>query len=624
MKRPTRAVLVASLCLSNLFGQSHALEWLTRPYEARPASKVDLKNSPRIYDLIKGGNLYLSLADTIALAIENNLDVEVARLQLPIASTDVKRASGGGTLRGIGLTTAEVPTGVGGPESPLLNSAAVAATPATAVPSDVANLSILQSQTNNTSILPGSSGEPGDFAAGPPIPMYDPNLSGYLYWTRSTIPDAVPFATPILIQDITSNLVLQQGYSLGGTFQASYYNNSENVFNNRNLFNPFSNAVMQFTVTQPLMRGFGTAINRRFIEIAKNDEKITDLSFRQQLINTIFGISRLYYDLAALQQDLHVKRQTLAAAAALYKDTKAQVDEGTVAPVEVIRAEAEVSGAEQDMVNAQGLADEEEVILKSVLTKRGSEEESIRGAHIITTENLTVPATFNVPELNELIASANQHRPDLLQTGLEIRNSDIQLRATRNALLPQLDVVGTYASAGVTGNLSGSTAIDPNLIGGYSNLLAQLFSKKYPTYSVGIQLNLPVRNRVAQADMARDLILRKEIEVRRQQLVNQARLEVEDALVALKRTRAAYDAAVRTRILQEKSLDIEMARYNAGVDTAFFVIQYQSYLAQARSTEVASQSDYFKAKATLDRALGTTLENNGISVKEALQGRLSH
>ncbi len=600
-----------------------ALGWLQRPYQPKSASQLDLRNTNRIYDLLKAGNLYLSLAETIALAVENNLDVEISRFQIPIAASDVDRAKAGAGLRGISLTTSELPVGVGGPASPLLNIPASAATPSTAVSGDIANLSVLRTNPVVSSVLPGSTGSPGDFSGGPAIPLYDPTLSGALYRTHSTIPDPLSSPTSVITTNSTvGSLAFQQGYSLGGTYALSFNTLLQNITSPPRPYNPYSSGALELTITQPLLRGFGTAVNRRFITIGKNDQKISDLSFRQQLINTVFGISRLYYDLVALSEDLEVKRETLRAANTLYENTKAGVEEGTLAPVELTRAEAQVAGAEQDLVNSQGLFDEQEVIVKNLLSRRGTEEPGIQTAHIVTTDALTVPQQETFPVLNDLMSEATQQRPDLLQAGLQITNSEIQLKATRNALLPQLDLVGIAANNGLTAD-SGLMGTNPGLIGGYNNLLGQLFSQKYPTYSVGIQLNLPIRNRIAQADLVRDEFSIREVQARRQQLRNQARLEVEDALVGLRRSRSAYDAAVRTRLLQERSLDVEHARFEAGVDTAFFVIQYQSYLAQARSTEVVAKSNYFKAKAALDRAIGASLTTNSISVDEAYHGRIA-
>jgi outer membrane protein len=393
-------------------------------------------------------------------------------------------------------------------------------------------------------------------------------------------------------------------------------------------YNPYTNGSFGLTVTQPLLRGFGPSVNRRFIRIAKNNEKVSLLLFEQQVITAIYGICRLYFDLAALNEDLRVKQDTLAAARSLFQNTSSGVEEGTMAPVEKTRAEAEMAGSEQDLINTQGLVDEEEVILKNLLTRGGSRDPILRGAHIITTEPMNVPEQEPVQVADELLSEALANRPDLEQGSLQVANSEIYLKGSRNELLPELDVVGMAQNSSLAGSMNSlsstmGTGVEPGNVGGYGTSLGQLFSAKNPTYGIGIQLNLPIRNRVAQADVERDELQYRQAQAALQQLRNQAQLEVDAALVALRRARAAYDAAVKTRILQAQSLEVEQVRYEAGVDTAFFVIQYQSYLSQARSTEVVAKANYFKAKAALDRAIGASLRSNNITIDEAYHGKVA-
>jgi outer membrane protein TolC len=595
------------------------LEWLRNPYRAPHVPEPNLQNSGRIYDLVRAGNIYLSLADAIALIIENNLDVEVARYQIPEAQTDTLRAKGGGTLRGISsYYVTELPQGVGGPLSPLVTGAATGSTPNTSVPNDVYSLTLLTGVLQNLALSNGST-----YSAGPPIPTYDPMVVGSLNWQHSTTPENSSLATgtsTFISNNTSGSLSLQQGFSTGTQYSIGYNSSSESVNSPTSTYNPYTSGSLGLTVTQPLLRGFGPSVNRRFIRIGKNNEKVSMLLFQQQVITAIYGISRLYYDLAALNEDLHVKQDTLAAARSLFENTRAGVEEGTMAPVERTRAEAEVAGSQEDLINTQGLVDEEEVILKNLLTRGGSRDPIIRGAHIICTEPM------NVPEQEPAVIAE-----DLLAQGaLQVSNSQIYLKGSRNELLPELDIVGSASNASLAGQMNslatGTTTTNPTEAantGGYGTSLGQLFSAKYPSYGVGIQLNFPIRNRIAQADVERDELQYRQAQASLQQLRNQAQLEVDAALAALRRARAAYDAAVKTRVLQAQSLEVEQVRYEAGVDTAFFVIQYQSYLSQARSTEVVSKANYFKARAALDRAVGASLEKNNISVGEAYRGKVS-
>ena len=336
-RRPLSLTLVLCLGVPPLFGQA-SLDWLLNPYRTKPVPPANLNNSPRIYDLLRAGNLYLSLQDAIALAIENNLDVEVARYQIPEASTDLLRAKGGGTLRGVSYAYTELPLGVGGPASPLITGTATGSTPATSVPSDIYELNQLSDTPESLAIQSGS------YSAGPPLPMFDPALVGNLNWQHTTTPESSSLGTgtqTLVSNATTGSLSLQQGFSPGTSYSLGYNTTSQSANSIVSNYDPYTTGTLGLTVTQPLLRGFGPSVNRRFIHIARNSEKISTLAFKQQVIAAIFAITRIYYDLVALNEDLKVKQDTVAAAKTLYQNTKSGVDEGTLAPVELTRAEAE-------------------------------------------------------------------------------------------------------------------------------------------------------------------------------------------------------------------------------------------------------------------------------------------
>ncbi len=370
------------------------------------------------------------------------------------------------------------------------------------------------------------------------------------------------------------------------------------------------------------MRGSGTSLNRRFIRIAGNEQRITSLLFQQQLILTVYGVIRLYTDLVALVEDEKVKQETLTLADKLLSDVRAQVEEGTLAQVEATRANAQVFSARQDLINARGLREEQEAIFKNVITRRGNEDPEVANVRIIPTDVLSIPATDEVRPMQDLVGDALNHRPDLDQARLQVANSQIGLQGARSLTRPELDLVGTMQNNGLAGQeTSFLGSFDPGFIGGFGSVLGQVFSRNYPTYGIGLQMTLPIHNRIAEADLARDELQVKQSEIRLRQLQNQARLEVEDALIAMRRSRASYEAASEARRLQEESLAAEQAKFEVGASTSFFVIQYESLLAQARSTEVAALSSYVKAKAALQRAMGSILDENHISIDAAIKGK---
>jgi len=584
------------------------------PYVTRHVSPPDFENSPRIREMMRGGNLYLSLRDAIALAIENNLDIELERYQFPMAQSDSLRAQGGGLPRGILYTLLQPPTGVGGPLSPLLTQAATQSTPGTTVASNALELGVLSEPQINLSMLgtiPPSNGSP--------VPMFDPSLYADYNWAHQSPVNLT--ASGLFTSDVqTGNAGYQQGFSTGTQVSIGFNNTEVNAISPGTALNPYINSDLSLNVTQPLLRGFGRELNRRFIRIGVTQEKISSLLFRQQVIEVVYGVMRLYTDLTALVEDVKVKEETVAFAQKLFDDTKLQVDEGTLAPLELSRARAQVSGAQQDLINSRGLLEEQEAILKNVITRRGNEDPEVRNAHIIPTESLAVPSTDETRPMDELLAAAYQNRPDLNQAGLQLDLTRIGLEGSRNNLRPELDLVGTAQNNALAGQPVLPNSV-PGFTGGYGTVLDQIATRKNPTYAIGLQLTLPLRNRVAQADAVRDEVILRQGQVRERQLRNQVQVEVEDAVIAMRRARASYQAAAETRALQEQSLDFEQTRYNEGVSTGFFVIQYESYVAQARSAEVAAKSAYFKARAALERATGSILDDNGVTMEQAIAGK---
>jgi outer membrane protein len=584
--------------------------------QSRP---VTFENSERLNSLIRAGNLYLSLQDALALAIENNLDVELQRFNIPTGNTELLRAKGGGTNRGLNYTLLEVPVGVGGPLSPLVTAPATGNGPnGTSVPTNALELGVLGEPVDNYSMF-GTVSQ----SNGTPVPVFDPSVVGLLNWSHQTTLQTNPnaYGTSALVQQgFTANAGIQQGFASGGQAALNFNNQHQSLNSINTAYDPFTGSSLGLTFTQPLLRGFGIGLNHRFIRIAGNEQKITSLLFQQQLIATTYGVIRLYTDYVALFEDEKVKEETVRMTDKLLSDTQAQVDEGTLAPVELTRAKAQVFSVQQDLINSRGLLAEEEAILKNVLTRDAGAQ--LRGIHIVPTDSLTIPASDEVRPLQDLQAEALAHRPDVGQARLQVENSQIGLAGARNATLPEVDLVGIMQNNGLSGPTTGFyPGTNLPLGGGYGGVLGQVLARNYPTYGVGVQVTLPIHNRIAEADLARDEIQEKQSEVRAHQLQNQAALEVEDALIAMRRARASYEAAEQARKFQQESLEAEQTKFEVGASTAFFVIQYESLLAQARSTEVAARSSYVKARAALERATGSILDRHNISIDAAIQGK---
>jgi outer membrane protein len=614
--------LACLLLGSSAMAQAPAPQNAATAGAARTGMPVSFENSARVHDLMRAGNMYLSLADALALAIENNLDIELQRYGLPAADSDLLRAKGGGLVRGLDFILAETPVGVGGPLSPVVTNPATAqGTPGTSVPTNALELGVLSEPLDNYSMqgtVPQSNGSN--------IPIFDPSLTGQLNWTHTSTPQTsfLTYDTNALVSNVTNaNVGFQQGFSSGAQVGLNFDNSHENYNAINTSYSPFSASSLGLTVTQPLLRGFGPSLNRRFIRIAANQRQISSLLFRQQVILTVYGVLRLYTDFVALSEDVKVKQEAATLAAKLFDDVKAQVDEGTLAQVEMTRANAQVFATRQDLINSRGVLEEQEAILKNQLTRTGNADPEVQAAHIIPTDALSIPDKDEIRPMQDLINEALSNRPDLGQARLQIDNSRIGLAGSRNATLPEVDLVGVMQNNGLGG--AGTPLLpsgDTAFVGGYGLALEQVLARNYPTYGIGVQVTLPIHNRIAEADLARDEIQVKQSEIRLRQLQNQARLEVEDALIAMRRARASSEAAAEARRLQQESLDAEQAKFEVGASTSFFVIQYESLLAQAKSTEVAAKSSWVKARAALQRAMGTILDENHISFDSALKGKL--
>jgi len=600
------------------------LSGLSRSYRVGALPSTKFQNSDRFSALIKDGRLYLSLQDAIALALENNLDIELERYGPRVADTDLWRAQAGSLLRGVPLSVQEGPNGTGGP----VETPPGSAPPLTPSSSTIIDTSINQAQTDLS--ITG----PTPLSAGTPIPSFDPLMTGLVGPAYSNTPQssAAQSGYSFLIEhSMTEDIGLQKGFASGAVLDLGYTNLRQSFNNGELSYNPYTASSLGLTLTQPLLQGFGRGLNRRYIRIAKNNERISDLVFRQQLISTVSNIIRLYWDLVSLNEDVKVKRDSLTLAEKLLSDNKVHVEVGTMAPLEVIRAEAEVAQARQSLSNSESLVLEQELILKNALTRTGTADAQIAAVRIVPTDHIEVPENEQLPPLEDSVATALRNRPDLAAGQVQIENTQIALKGSRNALLPSLNLVASVQGNGLAGlvntypipGVTFTPRIDPNFVGGYGTVLSQMFRGKYPDYGLALQLDVPLRNRTARADLARDQLLLRQSEVRLRELQNQARVQVEAALIAVRQARSSYQAAVQTRLLQEKALDDMRQQYEVGVARSYDVILNQRDLAQARSNEVVTQSDYITARTALDRATGMTLQNNNILLDDAFRGQIA-
>lgn len=577
------------------------------PYQPRLVPPVNVSNSSRIDSLLRAGNLYLSLSDAIALAIENNLDVEIIRYEFSLAETDLLRAKSGAGILGIPTNVfGGIPTGAG----PLLGSLTT-----------------------------------GIAAAGAPSPLgqglsYDPVLFGNLNYGHITAPQAntvISGVAGLVTTNRTANFGIAQTFASGGTASLGYNNNVQSQNSFRSTINPFTTSSLDLNVTQPLLQGFGLALNRRTIRIANNNLRAADYVFRQQLINSVANVVQLYWNLVAANSTVEVRKQAVSVAQKLYDDNQKQVEIGTLAPIEVVRAEAELAAAQQALVAAQSAVLQLEAVLKSALSRNGLASPSVIEAHVVPTDPIRIPEVEAIEPVQDIMSRALDNRPDLAQSRIQIENAEINLTGTKNALLPSLNAVGQLRNNALvgtqntiigppnvnTGLLQNPPIADPFFLGGYSGVLAQLFGRNFPTYAIGVNLSIPLKNRAAQANVATATLNLRQNQLFVQRQINQIRVDVQNTLIAVNQARAQYQAAVKGRVLQEQTLDADQKKLALGATTVYQVIQDQRDLTTAAAAEVAAQAAYATARVQLDVAAGMTLRNNNVEFDEAKAGHVS-
>jgi len=598
-------ILCATATAQNSISIQPAGGWsLLRPYRQRAVSPVNLSNSNRLEELIRAGKLYLSARDVVALAIENNLDIEVQRYGPFLQQEIIRRAKGGGFLRDVSMP--------------------IAAGPASVSATGVQNVTTLLTSVGTT------SGGGVVSSIGPALPTLDPSLGATLVWGHSTFPVSNTFQTivnAVQTNSQTYNVNYSQGFTSGTNFSLSFNNNVTNQNILTNVLNPSTSSTLDFTITQNLLQGFGIAVNNRNIRVAKNNMKISDLQFKEQLITTISGVLNVYWDLVAFNENVRVAQQALDAAQRLYEDNKKQVAIGTLAPIEVTRAEAEVATDKQNLLVAETNVLQQETILKSSLSKNGVASPSISEVRIVPLDQIAIPTKENLQPLPEMVDEAMKSRPEIQQNKINIDSQKINMAGTRNGLRPTLQAFAGLTNNGLSGqpqiNAFTRGAPDPYFIGGYGTGLAQIFRRNFPSYSAGISLNIPLRNRAAQADYVTDQLSLRQSQLQLQKAENSIRVDVRNAAIGIEQARAGYEAAVKARILQQQTLDAEKKKYALGASTVYQVIQDQRDLATAQGNEVQAQATYVHAKIALDVALGRTLDANDVSISEAVKGRVS-
>ena len=588
------------------------------PYLPHHVPEASLQNSPRIEQLVHNGTIMLSLDDAIALALENNLDLAIARYNLNIADTDILRAKAGQSTRGVatGIVQGTQGGGVGG-----FGTGASGAGPGgTTVGTGGAG-------AGAGGIVTSTSG------VGPAIESFDPFVSGTLQLEHATFPQSnlVTTGVPTLNQNsATADFTYSQGWATG-TAMSLGFNNTRQINNSLfSILQPTLNSSFRLTMRQHLLQGIGINSQTRFIRIAKNDKRISESAFRQQIQTTVAQIQNIYWDLVNAYEDLKVKERSLALANKTLGDNRKQVEIGTLAPIEIVRAQSDAAARQQDLIVSQTQLQLQQSLIKVAITRDLPKGSPLVNAPVIPTDTMGLPSDEALPSVDDLLQQALTNRPEIEQSDIDLVNRDITKKAARNALLPTVDLFGFYGASGLAGTnfrplapcsaTLRNTCIPAGIGSGYPNAFANLFNSSAPDKGAGVNITIPIRNRAAQADQVRSELEYRQAELRLQQLKNQIGIDVRNAVFALQQNKARVVAAQEGQRLAQESLDAEQKKYALGASTTTLVLQTQRDLAQSESNTVAAMSAYEKSRVELDRVTGNTLQHNSIQLADTEAG----
>jgi outer membrane protein TolC len=583
-------------------------------YSPDSVPRPDLANSPLLDQLIRDGKLYLSLKDAIRLALENNLDLAIARYNLPIANMDILRTRAGGIFRGVnaGVVQGTPGGGVGGFGTGAPGAGA-GGTTGGAGGAGAGASGLVQST----------------LGAGTAVSSYDPAIVASVGAEHQTTPLANQqiYGVPSLQSNTgQASVTYTQAFPTGTSFTVEFNNSRQTT--NSPFFNlsPVLNSMYRFSFQQQLLAGFGFGPNLRYLTIAKNNKKISDIAFKDQVTATITQIKNIYWDLVNAYEQARVNEQSLAFAQQSLDNARKQLQLESVPAMDVMRAEAEVSKRDQDLTVARTSLQLQELLIKNALTK-SLDDPVLEAVPVVPVDHFETVETQATGAVQDLITQALRERPELAESDVDLVNRQISGKAARNALLPSLALVGFYGGSGLAGPLNPiynlPTPNTSNVPTDFSGALTNAFNNSSPDYYIGLSLNIPIRNRVAKADQYRSELEYRQAELRREQLKKQIRIEVRNAQYALEQTGARVEAARKARDLAQRTFEIMKKEQTLGAGSTFQTMTAQRDLSIAELDLVTARTIYEKAKVELDRATGATLEHNGIQVQDAMNGTIA-
>jgi HAE1 family hydrophobic/amphiphilic exporter-1 len=478
--------------------------------------------------------------------------------------------------------------------------------------------------------------------------VYDPRLSSSSYYERIESPISSFLSGgsngTTTQSDYTASARLEGlAPKLGGNYHLDFSSVRLTTNNQFTALNPQYPTALTFSYNQPLFRGRKFDNNRRQIEIAKKNLSLTDAQFRQRAIETITSVQRAYWDLVFALRNLQVQRDAVRDSRTQLEHNKRLVSEGALAPIDVVAAEAQVAGFEQSLFSSLEEVSRAENNLKNLIAV--NREADLWNLSIVPTDSVDIaPPEISLPEA---LKAAMDNRPELQQSNVVREINQIDQKYFREQTKPAIDLVGSYGMVGLAGASSGGTnpltassnqlrdainrllvnagfdrlpdppvqTISPFLLGGYDQSLQNLLSNRFNNFRLGVQINLPLRNRMAQAQLGRSLVEGQRIATQREQLEQSIQVDVRNALQVVRSAEARLHAAGIARQASEQQYQSEQRKLDAGQSTVFLVLERQTALTTARGNELRAQTDLNKAIAELQRATGNALTTNNIVVR---------
>ncbi|MGC8548450.1 MAG: TolC family protein [Acidobacteriaceae bacterium] len=575
-------------------------------------------NALTLGKLMRNGKIYLSLSDAILLALENNYDIAIQRVNLNIADTDILRARAGSNLFGV---NSGLVTGTLGGATALVNSAGGGPGGTTSGAGGAGA---------------GASGLTLSTSGGGPQPeSLDPTLQAQIELNRVKTPSQnVLFSGGLPATNTNTdqyNFTYNQGFITGTNLQVTFNNTRETTNNPFSAYSPTLSSSFSAKVTQNLLQGFGPGINGRFIVQARNDRRIADSAFRAQLLYTINQVENIYWGLVSAYEDVASKQQAAQQSANLVKDDEKQLQVGAIAPLDLVNVRSQHAADQQALIQSQSALEYQQLLMKQAIA-RNLDNPAVANASIVPTDRVSLAETpEELKSVNSLVREADENSPSVEQAMLALKNDKITLKAVKNGLLPQVQAYAFYGAQGLggavspycNGNIFGSQFCNTTGGAGYGSVLSNLVNSTGPNKGAGVNILIPIRNRTAQAEESRSRLEYEQQQMRVRQLYVQIRMQVINGQYALTNDRAAVQAAIANRNYNQQSLDAEIKKLHLGAATTADVLQQERNLATAEASLISATAKYATDRAALSELLGITLDRYGISIVDAASGQIT-